>query len=110
MFIACVSVQFGHQEHRRLKLWAELHRLYALNVRWNPSLFSPPLQMSGHVDSASHGAPLPQQQSQGLHGNTHHGSTNQMVQRSNQTPHLQGDGSFGLAGSAEVSEPTLDVS
>lgn len=66
--------------------------------------------MSGHVDSASHGAPLSQQQSQGLHGNTHHGSTNQMVQRSNHTPHLQGDGSFGLTGSAEVSEPTLDVS
>uniref|UniRef100_A0A674NUK5 Zinc finger MIZ-type containing 2 n=1 Tax=Takifugu rubripes TaxID=31033 RepID=A0A674NUK5_TAKRU len=66
-------------------------------------------QISGHVDSASHGATLSQQQSQGLHGNTHHGSTNQMVQRSNQTPHLQGDGSFGLAGSAEVSEPTLDL-
>lgn len=59
-------------------------------------------QMSSHVDSPSHGAPLSQQQPQGLHGN-------QMMQRSNQTPHLQGDASFGLTGSAEVPEPTLDL-
>ena len=33
-----------------------------------------------------------------------------MMQRSNQNPRLQGDGSFGLGGSTDVPEPTLDVS
>lgn len=66
-------------------------------------------QMSGRLDSTSHGAPLSQQQSQGLHGNSQLGGGNQMVQRSNQNPRLQGDGSFGLGGSADVPEPSLDL-
>uniref|UniRef100_A0A8C2X2T7 Zinc finger, MIZ-type containing 2 n=1 Tax=Cyclopterus lumpus TaxID=8103 RepID=A0A8C2X2T7_CYCLU len=57
--------------------------------------------MSGRLDSTSHGAPLSQQHSQGLHGNM-------MMQRSNQNPRLQGDGSFGL-GATEVPEPSLDL-
>ncbi|XP_023130106.1 zinc finger MIZ domain-containing protein 2-like isoform X3 [Amphiprion ocellaris] len=65
------------------------------------------MSVSGRLDSASHGAPLSQQQSQGLHGNPQLG--NQMMQRSNQNPRLQGDGSFGLGGSAEVPEPSLDL-
>lgn len=68
------------------------------------------MSVSGRLDSTSHGAPLSQQQSQGLHGNSQLGGGNQMMQRSNQNPRLQGDGSFGLGGSAEVPEPTLDVS
>ncbi|KAM4576035.1 zinc finger MIZ domain-containing protein 2-like isoform 2-T2 [Odontesthes bonariensis] len=58
-------------------------------------------QMSGRLDSTSHGAPLSQQQSQGLHGN-------QMMQR-NQNPRLQGDGPFSMGGSADVPEPSLDL-
>ncbi|XP_062237202.1 zinc finger MIZ domain-containing protein 2-like isoform X2 [Platichthys flesus] len=50
--------------------------------------------------------PLAGQQSQGLHGNSQMGG-NQMMQRSNQNPRLQGDGSFGLG--AEVPEPSLDL-
>ncbi|XP_041856307.1 zinc finger MIZ domain-containing protein 2-like [Melanotaenia boesemani] len=61
------------------------------------------VQMSGRVDSIPHGAPLPQQHSQGLHGNI------QMMQRSNPNPRLQGDVSFGLGGSADVPEPSLDL-
>lgn len=64
---------------------------------------------SGRLDSTSHGAPLSQQQSQGLHSNSQLGG-NQMMQRSNQNPRLQGDSSFSLGGSTEVPEPTLDVS
>ncbi|XP_034452524.1 zinc finger MIZ domain-containing protein 2-like isoform X3 [Hippoglossus hippoglossus] len=52
--------------------------------------------------------PLAGQQSQGLHGNSQMGG-NQMMQRSNQNPRLQGDGSFGLGASAEVPEPSLDL-
>ncbi|XP_060928183.1 zinc finger MIZ domain-containing protein 2-like isoform X2 [Limanda limanda] len=52
--------------------------------------------------------PLAGQQSQGLHGNSQMGG-NQMMQRSNQNPRLQGDGSFGLGPSAEVPEPSLDL-
>ncbi|XP_072243235.1 zinc finger MIZ domain-containing protein 2-like isoform X2 [Leuresthes tenuis] len=58
-------------------------------------------QMPGRLDSTSHGAPLSQQQSQGLHGS-------QMMQR-NQNPRLQGDGSFAMGGSADVPEPSLDL-
>lgn len=67
---------------------------------------------SGRMDSTSHGAPLQQhqQQSQGLHGNSQMGGGNQMMQRSNQNPRLQGDGSFGLGGPADVPETSLDVS
>uniref|UniRef100_H3CJZ8 Zinc finger MIZ-type containing 2 n=1 Tax=Tetraodon nigroviridis TaxID=99883 RepID=H3CJZ8_TETNG len=65
--------------------------------------------MPGHADSPSHAAPLSQQQAQGLHGNAHLGGSSQMMQRSNHTPSLQGDASFGLPGSAEVPEPTLDL-
>uniref|UniRef100_A0A3P8U0B2 Zinc finger MIZ-type containing 2 n=1 Tax=Amphiprion percula TaxID=161767 RepID=A0A3P8U0B2_AMPPE len=72
-----------------------------------PTSRSSPMSVSGRLDSASHGAPLSQQQSQGLHGNPQLG--NQMMQRSNQNPRLQGDGSFGLGGSAEVPEPSLDL-
>ncbi|XP_068594628.1 zinc finger MIZ domain-containing protein 2-like [Brachionichthys hirsutus] len=64
-------------------------------------------QMSGRLDSTSHGAPLSQHQSQGLHAGSPIG--NQMMQRSNQNPRLQGDGSFGLGASADVPEPTLDL-
>lgn len=69
---------------------------------------------SGRMDSTSHGAPLQQQQqhqqqSQGLHGNSQLGGGNQMMQRSNQNPRLQGDGSFGLGGSADVPETSLDL-
>ncbi|XP_029365499.1 zinc finger MIZ domain-containing protein 2-like isoform X4 [Echeneis naucrates] len=67
------------------------------------------MPVSGHLDSTSHGAPLSQQQSQGLHGNSQLGGSNQMMQRSNQNPRLQGDGSFGLGGSADVPEPSLDL-
>ena len=73
-------------------------------------LFLSQMSVSGRLDSTSHGAPLSQQQSQGLHSNPQLGGSNQMMQRSNQNPRLQGDGSFGLGGSAEVPEPTLDVS
>lgn len=68
------------------------------------------MSVSGRLDSTSHGAPLSQQQSQGLHGNSQLPGGNQMMQHSNQNPRLQGDGSFGLGGSAEVPEPSLDVS
>ncbi|RVE68751.1 hypothetical protein OJAV_G00094760 [Oryzias javanicus] len=61
-------------------------------------------QMSGHLDSISHGASLSQQQSQSLHG-----TSSQMMQRSIQNPRPQGDGSFGLGGSADVPEPSLDL-
>uniref|UniRef100_A0AAX7U6F0 SP-RING-type domain-containing protein n=1 Tax=Astatotilapia calliptera TaxID=8154 RepID=A0AAX7U6F0_ASTCA len=66
---------------------------------------------SGRMDSTSHGAPLQQhqQQSQGLHGNSQMGGGNQMMQRSNQNPRLQGDGSFGLGGPADVPETSLDL-
>lgn len=57
-------------------------------------------QMSGRLDSTSHGAPLSQQHSQGLHGSM-------MMQRSNQNPRRQGDGSFGLG--ATEPEPSLDL-
>uniref|UniRef100_A0A4W6E4Q7 SP-RING-type domain-containing protein n=1 Tax=Lates calcarifer TaxID=8187 RepID=A0A4W6E4Q7_LATCA len=67
------------------------------------------ISVSGRLDSTSHGAPLSQQQSQGLHSNSQMGGGNQMMQRSNQNPRLQGDGSFGLGGSAEVPEPSLDL-
>ncbi|XP_035772316.1 zinc finger MIZ domain-containing protein 2-like, partial [Neolamprologus brichardi] len=66
---------------------------------------------SGRMDSTSHGAPLQQhqQQLQGLHGNSQMGGGNQMMQRSSQNPRLQGDGSFGLGGSADVPETSLDL-
>ncbi|XP_067430854.1 zinc finger MIZ domain-containing protein 2-like isoform X1 [Thunnus thynnus] len=67
------------------------------------------MSISGRLDSTSHGAPLSQQQSQGLHGNSQLGGGNQMMQRSNQNPRLHGDGSFGLGGTAEVPEPSLDL-
>ncbi|XP_031164778.1 zinc finger MIZ domain-containing protein 2-like [Sander lucioperca] len=67
------------------------------------------MSVSGRLDSTSHGASLSQQQSQGLHGNSQMGGGHQMMQRSNQNPRLQGDGSFGLGGSAEVPEPSLDL-
>uniref|UniRef100_A0A3Q0R6E3 Zinc finger MIZ-type containing 2 n=1 Tax=Amphilophus citrinellus TaxID=61819 RepID=A0A3Q0R6E3_AMPCI len=69
------------------------------------------MSVSGRLDSASHGAPLQQhqQQSQGLHGNSQPGGGNQMMQRSNQNPRLQGDGSFALGGSADVPETALDL-
>ncbi|PWA14842.1 hypothetical protein CCH79_00020208, partial [Gambusia affinis] len=60
-------------------------------------------QVPGRLDSISHGASLSQQQQQGLHGN------GQMMQRGNQNPRLQGDGSFGLGGSTDVPEPSLDL-
>ncbi|XP_061585626.1 zinc finger MIZ domain-containing protein 2 isoform X2 [Cololabis saira] len=66
-------------------------------------------QMSGHMDSTSHGPPLSQQQQQGLHGNPQLGGSSQMMQRNNQNPRLQGDSSFGLGGSADVPEPSLDL-
>uniref|UniRef100_A0A3B4UIJ1 Zinc finger MIZ domain-containing protein 2-like n=1 Tax=Seriola dumerili TaxID=41447 RepID=A0A3B4UIJ1_SERDU len=74
-----------------------------------PLSYQSELSISGRMDSTSHGAPLSQQQSQGLHGNSQLGGGNQMMQRSNQNPRLQGDGSFGLGGSAEVPEPSLDL-
>ncbi|XP_028270124.1 zinc finger MIZ domain-containing protein 2-like isoform X2 [Parambassis ranga] len=68
------------------------------------------MSVSARLDSTSHGAPLSQQHSQGLHGNAHLGEgSNQMMQRSNQNPRLQGDGSFGLGGSSEVPEASLDL-
>lgn len=67
------------------------------------------MSVSGRLDSTSHGAPLSQQQSQGLHGNSQMGGGNQMMQRSNQNPRLQGDSSFTLGGSSEVPEPSLDL-
>uniref|UniRef100_A0A1A7YW67 SP-RING-type domain-containing protein n=1 Tax=Iconisemion striatum TaxID=60296 RepID=A0A1A7YW67_9TELE len=60
-------------------------------------------QMSGRLDSTSHGAPLSQQQSQGVHG------SGQLMQRGSQNPRLHGDGSFGLGGSVDVPEPSLDL-
>uniref|UniRef100_A0A667XGD6 Zinc finger MIZ-type containing 2 n=1 Tax=Myripristis murdjan TaxID=586833 RepID=A0A667XGD6_9TELE len=74
----------------------------------------PLMSLPGRLDSTSHGAPLSQQQPQGLHGNSHLGGGNpgnQMMQRSNQNPRLQGDGSFGLGGpgGAEVPEASLDL-
>ncbi|KAF0022529.1 hypothetical protein F2P81_025155 [Scophthalmus maximus] len=67
------------------------------------------MSVSGRMDSTSHGAPLSQQQAQGLHGNSQMGGGNsQMMQRSNQNPRLQGDGSFGLGG-PDVPEPSLDL-
>ncbi|XP_017281257.1 zinc finger MIZ domain-containing protein 2 [Kryptolebias marmoratus] len=67
-------------------------------------------QMSGRLDSTSHGAPVSQQQSQGLHSNSQLGSgSNQMMQRSNQNPRLQGDAPFKLGVSADVPEPSLDL-
>ncbi|KAF0021431.1 hypothetical protein F2P81_026316 [Scophthalmus maximus] len=36
------------------------------------------------------------------------GGNSQMMQRSNQNPRLQGDGSFGLGG-PDVPEPSLDL-
>uniref|UniRef100_A0A4W6E2J0 SP-RING-type domain-containing protein n=1 Tax=Lates calcarifer TaxID=8187 RepID=A0A4W6E2J0_LATCA len=74
-----------------------------------PLSYQSELSISGRLDSTSHGAPLSQQQSQGLHSNSQMGGGNQMMQRSNQNPRLQGDGSFGLGGSAEVPEPSLDL-
>uniref|UniRef100_A0A8D3B785 SP-RING-type domain-containing protein n=1 Tax=Scophthalmus maximus TaxID=52904 RepID=A0A8D3B785_SCOMX len=69
----------------------------------------PLMSVSGRMDSTSHGAPLSQQQAQGLHGNSQMGGGNsQMMQRSNQNPRLQGDGSFGLGG-PDVPEPSLDL-
>ncbi|KAK5931885.1 hypothetical protein CgunFtcFv8_003639 [Champsocephalus gunnari] len=68
------------------------------------------MSVSNRLDSSSHGAPLSQQQSQGLHGNSQMGGgSNQMMQRSNQNPRLQGDSSFGLGGSAEGPEASLDL-
>ncbi|KAL3062329.1 hypothetical protein OYC64_002186 [Pagothenia borchgrevinki] len=68
------------------------------------------MSVSNRLDSTSHGAPLSQQQSQGLHGNSQMGGgSNQMMQRSNQNPRLQGDSSFGLGGSAEGPEASLDL-
>uniref|UniRef100_A0A667XRA4 Zinc finger MIZ-type containing 2 n=1 Tax=Myripristis murdjan TaxID=586833 RepID=A0A667XRA4_9TELE len=77
-------------------------------------LLSCDMSLPGRLDSTSHGAPLSQQQPQGLHGNSHLGGGNpgnQMMQRSNQNPRLQGDGSFGLGGpgGAEVPEASLDL-
>uniref|UniRef100_A0A7N5ZSP0 SP-RING-type domain-containing protein n=1 Tax=Anabas testudineus TaxID=64144 RepID=A0A7N5ZSP0_ANATE len=74
-----------------------------------PLSYQSELSMSGRLDSTSHGAPLSQQQSQGLHGNAQLPGSNQMMQHSNQNPRLQGDGSFGLGGSADVPEPSLDL-
>ncbi|XP_034452523.1 zinc finger MIZ domain-containing protein 2-like isoform X2 [Hippoglossus hippoglossus] len=75
----------------------------------------PPLSYQSELSSAllTPDKPPPhplagQQQSQGLHGNSQMGG-NQMMQRSNQNPRLQGDGSFGLGASAEVPEPSLDL-
>ncbi|KAM9858382.1 zinc finger MIZ domain-containing protein 2-like isoform 2-T2 [Aulostomus maculatus] len=67
------------------------------------------MSVSGRLDSTSHGAPLSQQQSQGLHGNPQLGGSNQMMQRSNHNPRLHGDNSFGLGGTTEVPEPSLDL-
>uniref|UniRef100_UPI0037E7C606 zinc finger MIZ domain-containing protein 2-like isoform X2 n=1 Tax=Semicossyphus pulcher TaxID=241346 RepID=UPI0037E7C606 len=67
------------------------------------------MSVSGRLDSTSHGAPLSQQQSQALHSNSQLGGGNQMMQRSSHNPRLQGDSSFGLGGSAEVPEPSLDL-
>ncbi|MEQ2198289.1 hypothetical protein XENOCAPTIV_010639 [Xenoophorus captivus] len=75
-----------------------------LGLQQPDSLSSSSPQMSSRLDSTSHGASLSQQQSQGLHGN------GQLMQRSNQNPRLQGDNSFGLGGSTDVPEPSLDVS
>ncbi|XP_029017705.1 zinc finger MIZ domain-containing protein 2-like [Betta splendens] len=66
------------------------------------------MSLSGRQDS-SHGAPLSQQQSQGLHSNSHLPGGSQMMQHSNPNPRLQGDSSFVLGGSAEVPEPSLDL-
>uniref|UniRef100_A0A3Q2W4N2 Zinc finger MIZ-type containing 2 n=1 Tax=Haplochromis burtoni TaxID=8153 RepID=A0A3Q2W4N2_HAPBU len=76
-----------------------------------PLSYQSELSSSGRMDSTSHGAPLQQhqQQSQGLHGNSQMGGGNQMMQRSNQNPRLQGDGSFGLGGPADVPETSLDL-
>uniref|UniRef100_A0A8C6NLW1 Zinc finger MIZ-type containing 2 n=1 Tax=Nothobranchius furzeri TaxID=105023 RepID=A0A8C6NLW1_NOTFU len=60
-------------------------------------------QMLGRLDSTSHGAPLSQQQSQGVHG------SGQLMPRGSQNPRLHGDSSFGLGGSADVPEPSLDL-
>ncbi|XP_037536751.1 zinc finger MIZ domain-containing protein 2 [Nematolebias whitei] len=65
-------------------------------------------QMPGRLDSTSHGASVSQQQSQGLHGNSQLGG-NQMMQRNNQNPRLQGDPPFGLGVSGEIPEPSLDL-
>ncbi|XP_034027269.1 zinc finger MIZ domain-containing protein 2-like isoform X3 [Thalassophryne amazonica] len=68
------------------------------------------LSVSSRLDSTSQGAPLSQQQQpQGFHGNSQLGSSNQMMQRSNQNSRLQGDSSFGLGGPADVPEPSLDL-
>lgn len=68
------------------------------------------MSVPGHLDSAPHGAPLSQQQQQALHGNSQlGGSGNPMMQRGSQNQRLQGDASFGLGGSTEVPEPTLDL-
>ncbi|XP_068166118.1 zinc finger MIZ domain-containing protein 2-like [Antennarius striatus] len=64
-------------------------------------------QMSGRLDSTSHGAPLSQHQSQGLNANSQIG--NQMMQRGSQNSRLQSDSSFGLGASSDVPEPTLDL-
>ncbi|KAK9521969.1 hypothetical protein VZT92_018471 [Zoarces viviparus] len=67
------------------------------------------MSLSGRLDSTSHGAPLSQQQSQSLHGNPQMGGGNMMMQRSNQNPRLHGDGSFGLGGATDNTEPSLDL-
>lgn len=68
------------------------------------------MSVPGRLDSTSHVAPLSQQQSQGLHSNAPLPGSNQIMQHSNQNPRLQGDGTFGLGGSVDVPEPSLDVS
>uniref|UniRef100_A0A672Y9E6 Zinc finger, MIZ-type containing 2 n=1 Tax=Sphaeramia orbicularis TaxID=375764 RepID=A0A672Y9E6_9TELE len=66
-------------------------------------------QMTGRLDSISHGAPVPQQSSQSLHGNAQLSGGMQVMQRSSQNPRLHGDGPFGLGGPTDVPEPSLDL-
>ncbi|XP_053727935.1 zinc finger MIZ domain-containing protein 2 isoform X1 [Synchiropus splendidus] len=66
-------------------------------------------QMPARLDTNSHGASVPQQQ--GSHGNPQLGvGGSQLMQRSNQNSRLHGEGSsFGLGGTTDVPEPSLDL-
>lgn len=65
---------------------------------------NPQIQMPGRLDSASHGAPVPQQP--GLHSNSSQGG-GAMMQRAGQNRLGHGDGGFGLG--SDVPEPSLDL-
>lgn len=77
-------------------------------LSYQPELSPHPLgtQMSGRLDSTSHGAPQ-QQQQPGLHSNSSQLGAGSMMQRSGQNPRLHGDGPFSLP--SDVPEPSLDL-